>query len=484
MSSAPVIVWFRDDLRLADHPALASAATTGTPLLCLYVLEEGEPGLRPLGGAARWWLAGSLRALDAGLERLGQRLVLRRGAAAAVVPAVAAEIGAQAVYWNRRHTPAGAAIDARVEAELAGRGIAVRAFPGDLLDEPESLRSAAHAPPRLFAPFWRRLQQAGAPRAPLPAPRRASACITVKGDRLEDWNLEPSAPNWAAGLREKWTRGEAGAAERLRVMVDANLRDYVTRRERADLDGTSRLSPHLRFGEVSPAQVWHAAQLTLEAPAKERPHAADVEKFLAELGWREFSRHQLRAFPALATSNMRAAFDRFPWRDDDAALTAWQRGRTGYPLVDAAMRDLWASGWMPNRLRMLVASFLVKHLLIDWRRGEAWFWDTLVDADAGSNPANWQWAAGTGIDSAPYFRIFNPTLQGERADPTGDYVRRWIPELARLPTKHIHAPWTAPPLLLVEASVKLGVTYPHPIVDHAFARQRALAAFAQIKAQA
>ncbi|MCC7345883.1 MAG: deoxyribodipyrimidine photo-lyase, partial [Variibacter sp.] len=393
MRRQPVVVWFRNDLRLRDHPALTAAGTSGAPLVCLYVLDEVADG-RPLGGAARWWLAGSLRALDASLAKRGQRLVLRRGACVDMVAALAQECRAEAVYWNRQHTPAGEAADRALGEALARSGIAARPFAGDTLFAPDRLRAAHKPAPRVFAPFWKRLQALGAPHTPLPAPRTLGAPLKITGDDLRDWTLEPARPDWAGGMRAAWTRGEAGANARLHHLIDGGLHGYAERRERADVDGSSRLSPHLRFGEVSPAAVWHGVRFALDAPAGTPARGIDAEKFLAELGWREFSRHQLLAFPHLATRNMRAAFDRFPWRDDDAALRAWQRGETGYPLIDAAMRDLWTSGWMPNRLRMVAASFLVKHLLIDWRRGEQWFWDTLVDADPASNPANWQWVAG------------------------------------------------------------------------------------------
>jgi deoxyribodipyrimidine photo-lyase len=475
---ATALLWFRDDLRLSDNAALRAAAGADA-LACLYVLEEEGEGTRTAGGASRWWLAGSLRALSAALEGRGQKLILRRGRASKIIPVLAEEAGASHVFWNRRYGPAEKA-DAAIERALTQRGVHVESFPGALIHQPDAVRGSSGAAPRIFAPFWKRLRAAGDPPAPNRAPSKWPPPTKVRSDDLGDWKLEPEKPDWASGLREAWEPGEEGARKRLRAFAGGALRGYSEGRERADQDGSSRLSPHLRFGEVSPAQVWHTVKMALEAAAKERPSPSDVEKFLAELGWRDFAYHQLRAYPRIAGESMREQFERFPWLDDDAAFRAWTRGKTGYPLVDAAMRHLWSVGWMPNRLRMLTGSFLVKHLLIDWRRGEQWFWDTLVDADPANNPINWQWVAGSGIDAAPYFRIFNPITQGEKADPDGDYVRTWVPELAKLETKFIYAPWLASPMELEAAGVRLGKNYPQPIVDHPTARARALAALKKV----
>jgi deoxyribodipyrimidine photo-lyase len=477
--TSPIIVWFRDDLRLADHPALAAAADTGRPALCLYVNDHASAALRPLGGAARWWLAQSLGALDRDLRMRGTRLCLRAGSAADVVTALAKEAGANAVYWNRRHDPAGMAIDAEVARRLAAIGVETCVFDANLLHAPDRLRTGAGTGFSVFTPFWRRLLQHDRPRPPLPAPRRLEPAPVLHCDDLASWRLEPRTPDWAGGLRATWTPGEAGARKSLAAFVDQHLAGYAVQRDRPDLDVTSRLSPHLRFGEISPVQVWHAVKAATE-PMRTGAHA-DADKFLAELGWREFCHHLLHHRPELAERNLQPRFDDFAWRDDAEALAAWQRGQTGYPLVDAGMRQLWTTGWMHNRVRMVAASFLVKHLLIDWRRGEQWFWDTLVDADPANNPAGWQWVAGCGADAAPFFRIFNPVTQSEKFDPRGVYLRRWVPEIAALPDRHIHAPWTAAPETLASAGVALGTTYPRPIVDHAAARARALAAFARLR---
>ena len=472
MSGAPVIAWFRDDLRIADHPALAAAARTEAPLLCLYILDEDSA--RPLGGAARWWLAGSLRALDQELQKKGSRLVLCQGSAPRVVPAFAAEIGARAVHWNRRYEAQGVAADDGVAVALKKSGVAVETHHANLLVEPTD------KPPKVFTPFWRRLWAGEPPRQPLRAPAHLPAAPQVTSERLDDWRLEPTKPDWAGGLCASWTPGEAGARARVNQFLQKRITGYASRRDRPDDEATSRLSPHLRFGEISPFQVWHAAQFVAEKDQRVR---RDIEKFLSELGWREFSYHLLHGFPALASRNLQDRFDAFPWANNDSLLRAWQRGLTGYPIVDAGMRQLWQTGWMHNRVRMVVASFLVKHLLINWTEGERWFWDTLVDADPANNPASWQWVAGCGADAAPYFRIFNPVLQGEKFDPDGRYVREFVPELARLPNAVVHKPWTVPPLMLREAGIILGKTYPEPIVDHAQARQHALAAFERLKKQ-
>ena len=445
-------------------------------MIGLYVLDD-TAGRAP-GGAARWWLAQSLHMLGADIAARGGSLELRTGAAARVIPEVARESGASVVYWNTIAQAPHQAVEKQLEAALAELGVSSQSFPGDLLVPPSAIRNKEGRGLRVFTPFWRRVLSLGDPPKPLPAPKQLAPAAKMRGDALESWQLEPSKPDWAGGLRERWTPGEASARTRLRDFLKHSVRGYAEDRDRPDREGTSGLSPHLRFGEISPRQVWHAVRF---AAAENPAIASGTEKFLSELGWREFCRHLLHDHPNLATENLQTNFDDFPWKADAKALAAWQRGRTGYPIVDAGLRELWRTGVMHNRVRMVVASFLVKHLLVDWRDGEAWFWDTLVDADAGSNPANWQWVAGCGADAAPYFRVFNPVLQGEKFDPEGTYVRRWVPELKDMPAKLIHQPWRATPIELASAGIALGKTYPQPLIDHAKGRERALAAYAKIR---
>lgn len=413
----PTIVWFRDDLRLADHPALTAALDRGGPVVLLYVLDEQSPGVRPLGGATRWWLHHSLAAHAARIAGLGGRLVLRRGPAERVLPEVVAETGAGAVVWNRRYTPA-RKVDARLKESLRASGVEAASFAANLLVEPGRVATGSGGAYRVFTPFWRAVRQHGV-RDPLPAPPALPGGVEAASEHLDDWGLLP-CPDWAAGLRATWEPGEDAARRRLDDFATGGLAHYDRRDEPAV--PTSGLSPHLRFGEVSPAQVWRRVHGDVPPAAH-----AHVAKFLSELGWREFHAHTLFAHPDLATRNQRPAFDAFPWSwDRGAEVEAWQRGRTGIPLVDAGMRELWHTGTMHNRVRMVVASFLVKNLLRHWRIGEEWFWDTLVDADEASNPGNWQWVAGSGSDAAPYFRIFNPVTQAQKFDPDGAYVSRWV----------------------------------------------------------
>ncbi len=476
--SAPILVWFRHDLRLIDHPALAAAAATGRAVVPVHLFDPEGEGRFPPGAASRWWLHHSLIALDQGLRRLGSRLVCRAGTTAAAIERLLAETGATAVFWNRRHEPAAAALEADIAARLQSLGVAAHAFDSSLLFVPGTVLTKDGAPYRVFTRFWEACRTLGPPALPVPAPQRLAApAAWPPSDRLEDWRLLPTAPDWAGGLRQAWSPGEAGAERALESFLDRGLADYAASRDRPDLAGTSRLSPHLHFGEMSPRRLWHAG-------VARGGDSAGTHRFLTELGWREFSYHLLHHFPTLPIEPMQPAFSRFPWSADPRLLRAWQRGRTGYPIVDAGMRELWSSGWMHNRVRMIVASFLVKDLMISWQEGAAWFWDTLVDADLANNAASWQWVAGSGADAAPYFRIFNPVLQGEKFDPDGAYVRRWVPELAKLPKPLIHRPWTADAATLAAAGVRLGIDYPQPIVDHAFARKRALAAFAALKDRA
>jgi deoxyribodipyrimidine photo-lyase len=481
----PVVMWFREDLRLSDNPALHAAAATGQPLLCVYIDDRVSADIRPLGGASRWWLHHSLTALDNSVQQRGARLHVLHGPADDCLNRLVQASSATGVVWNRRYGSGERRLDERIKIALKGRGVDARSFKGALLNEPWDVTSRSTGDPmKVFTPYWRRAREVFKPSPLLPAPERISTSPWPAGldditRTVADLHLLPTKPDWAGGLRETWVPGETTARSRLAAFLDTAIRGYGDHRNRPDKPSTSRLSPHLRFGEISPGQIWEAATFVRDQ-AGAGGASEDTDKFLTEIGWREFSYHLLYHAADLPTRNFQSKFDRFPWRTDDDALTAWQRGRTGYPIVDAGMRQLWQTGWMHNRVRMITGSFLVKHLLIDWREGERWFWDTLVDADPANNAASWQWVAGTGADAAPYFRIFNPMLQGEKFDPKADYVRQYVPELAGLPNDVIHKPWTATPAALARAGVRLGQTYPQPIIAHDAARARALQALASI----
>jgi deoxyribodipyrimidine photo-lyase len=483
MAPPPVILWFRQDLRLRDNPALAAALARGGAVVPVFILDDAGEGRWQAGGATRWWLHHSLAALDTSLRARGSQLVLARGDSGTVLRGLLAATGANAIHWNRRYEPAAVARDKALKAALTADGIEARSFNAALLFEPHTIANRQGGPFQVFTPFWRHClaQEFPAPVAlpagPLPAPARWPASLT-----LEKLDLLPRL-GWADSFGETWTPGEEGARARLKQFLATAADDYGAQRDLPATDGTSRLAPHLHFGEIGPRQVWAAAR-ALARDTGVFPSSAGVQKFLGEIGWREFAHHLLWHFSATPESPLRAEFARFRWAEDPdgARLRAWQRGLTGYPIVDAGMRQLWRTGWMHNRVRMVAASFLVKHLRLSWTHGAAWFWDTLVDADLANNTLGWQWSAGCGADAAPYFRIFAPVLQGEKFDPAGDYVRRWVPELAALPARWIHQPWAAPADVLARAGVRLGETYPRPVVDHATARAEALAAFKALRA--
>ena len=467
------IVWFRQDLRTRDNPALAAAAAKGT-VIPLFILDTANQDCRwRLGSASLWWMHHSLESLRNDLKRL----VLLRGNPREMLPILIKKIGASAVYWNRCYEPAAIARDSAIKASLQELGVEVQSFNGGLLHEPWEVETGSGSPFKVFTPYWR-ASIVKPVAAPLPKVDLSTHSQPPVGDRLEDWDLLPTRPNWAAGWENLWQPGETGALARFDEFAKTGLVAYRERRERPDLQGTSRLSPHLHWGEISPRQIWSRLALEAQEPLKRD----GATKFLSEIGWREFAHHLIYHFPQLPEQNLRQSFDAYPWRESSSDLTAWQRGWTGYPLVDAGMRELWQTGWMHNRVRMIAASFLVKHLRIDWRQGEAWFWDTLVDADLANNAAAWQWVAGSCTDASPYFRIFSPIAQGKKFDPDGTYVRRWCPELASLPNEFIHAPFRAGTETLSRAGIALGTTYPLPIVDHDQARKAALEGYDHVRA--
>jgi len=527
MQPAPCLLWFRRDLRLSDHPALAAALASGRAIVPIFIWPPDEGDGRTLGEASRVWLGLSLAALDGDLRRRGSRLIVRSGRVVEELGRLLAETGAGAIYWERVPEPAAARLDESVRRDLAPTNVELHDFPGNLLFEPDELRTKAGGSFKVFTPFYREamrhlslepalsLPPAGSPRrgssaqahAYLAEPRAGRAASTFRPSRGR--RSLPARSRWPrtlrldgagplteegagparvdpAGIRDAWDVGERAARKRLASFVDDRVDDYDRLHDRTDLDATSRLSAHLHFGEISVHEVWQAVAGRLSARRAEggrslrasRPAGADG--YLRQILWREFAHHVLAHFPELPGRPLRPQFGRLPWTRPGRRLDAWREGRTGYPIVDAAMRQLRQTGWMHNRARLITGSFLVKDLLIRWQEGERWFWETLVDGDLANNAFNWQWVAGCGADPAPFFRIFNPTLQGRKFDPRGAYVRRYVPELARLADRHIHEPWAAPASELKAAGIRLGSDYPRPIVDHAEARDRALMALAEI----
>jgi deoxyribodipyrimidine photo-lyase len=470
VGEAPVLLWFRNDLRLADHAALNAAAATCRPVVPVFVLDETLAGVWMPGRASRWWLHHSLAALARQLGAQGSVLVLRRGRADAEVERLVEETGAAGVFAACAVEPWARAVDERLATSLAGREFGFRRVRTTTLFDPDALRTQAGGAFGVYSPFCRAAFAAGGPAPPAASQRMRPAALRLPSDRLDDWNLLPGDPSEMRELQETWTPGEAGARARLDAFIAEKLSGYMVQRDRLGADGTSMLSPHLHFGEISAAQTWHAVIAT--GPGR------DSDKFLRELLWREFSMHLLWHHPDLPERPLRPGFAGMRWRRDPAGLSAWQEGRTGVPIVDAGMRQLRQIGWMHNRTRMIAASFLVKHLLISWQLGEAWFWDRLVDADLANNSASWQWVTGCGTDPAPYFRVFNPVLQSKKLDPDGAYIRRWLPELAELGDDFIHAPWEVPATALRRAGVELGRSYPRPIVDLSAGRLRAMDAYA------
>ena len=455
--NTPVLLWLRRDLRLADQSALLAACASGAPVIPVYVLDDDTPRHRAMGGASRWWLHYSLAALDADLRAKGSRLVLRRGRCEDELAALAAEVGANEIHALHHHEPWW-----RNAKRAVGKALTLHLHHGNYLAPPGSVLTGSGTPFKIFTPFWRALQERMPPPRPMPAPERIAApAIWPASDTLSEWRLLPTQPDWAGGFRAEWTPGEGGAQDRLADFARCAAR-YGERRNLPSVEGTSRLSPHLHFGELSPAQVWHTVS----------DAGGSVGTFLSELAWRDYAQNVIHQFADYGGRPYKEEFEAFLWRTGDEAasdLNAWQQGRTGYPIVDAGMRQLWHTGWMHNRVRMIAASFLIKHLLIDWREGERWFWDTLVDADYAQNAVNWQWSAGSGVDANMFVRIMAPLTQSPKFDAAG-YIREWVPELRELGDAEIHDPGLMRP-----------AGYPRKIVEHAPARARALAAYTQIK---
>lgn len=479
---SPALLWFRRDLRLADNPALQALIDSGHTPLPVYIHDEPDVDWET-GEASRWWLHHSLTALQQSLQQHGSDLLVFQGNPEDILTGLLQQTGADRLAWNRRYEPASIKRDAHIKQVLGKQGCHVSSHNAALLREPRENLKNDGSPYRVFTPFWKKLHRSGPSREALSASETLPACDpgritnTVTIDSLE---LLPTI-KWDQAFYTHWTPGEDGAWKALQHFLDQNLLDYTTHRDRPALAGTSHLSPHLHFGEISPLQIWktltnHAASSTTRGiiPA--------TESYLREIAWREFSHHLLYHYPDTPLQSMDKRFNEFPWRKHyQRDLQRWQRGQTGIPLVDAGMRELWTTGYMHNRVRMITASFLIKNLLIPWQEGAHWFWNTLVDADLANNTMGWQWCAGCGADAAPYFRIFNPVLQGQKFDQQGQYVRRWLPELARLDNKYIHKPWTADPAVLADAGIILGKDYPEPLVDLQDSRRQALSAWNQVR---
>lgn len=478
MSNKPVLYWVRNDLRLTDNPALTAAVASGRPVVPVFIWSPEEEGDWVPGTATRVWLERSLAALGKGYTRRGSRLLLRRGDGPSVLRDLCAELGATTVHASQRYEPDALRQEVRVRAMLQEAGIELKVFDGSLLNAPDSIQTLSGEPYKVFTPYYNACLKRGESSEPHPAPEKIPAPPKwPTSDTLATLELSPEHP-WVEDMMHYWEVGEEAAHARLAAFVESPVEDYPEDRDRPGVAGTSTLSPYLHFGELSPRQICHA--LSTYGGAGEDSSPARTS-YIRQLYWRDFAHHLLYHFPDTTDEPLKPMFAPFPWVEDKEALRRWQRGQTGYPFVDAGMRELWATGWMHNRVRMVVASFLIKDLRIHWREGAAWFWDTLVDADLANNTLGWQWVAGCGADASPYFRVFNPMTQGKKFDSHGDYVRRWVPELAEVPDKYIHVPWEMAPIELAACGVQLGRDYPHPMVDHAEARKTALAIYDELK---
>lgn len=462
-----IIVWHRNDLRLEDHPALFVACQGGSKVLPLFIVSKE---IACLGAASKWWLQMSLHSLNKEYKKRGGGLVIREGEPFAVISSLLKEGKIEELYFHHSFTPEGRKEEEAMIKGCKKKGINITVFNGNYLVKPKEILSGLGKPYTVFAPFFKALERLYDHKPSLPSPSSISFARGIKGEKIEDLPLLPKK-GWYVGIAKFWQPGREGALSRLKCFCEEGIAGYKKERDFPGNTGTSLLSPHLHFGEISPREIWEGAY---------KSRGAGKESYLRQIGWREFASQFLYHFPKVAKKNWKPSFNSFPWKGKLSELKKWQKGETGYPIVDAGMRQLWETGWMHNRVRMIVASFLVKDLMIDWRKGAAWFWDTLVDADLANNILGWQWVAGSGPDAAPFFRIFNPVLQGEKFDPQGEYVRKYVPELGKLPLKWLHRPWEAPSDILEKAKIELGKGYPMRLVDHQKAREKTLKSYAKI----
>lgn len=470
------LIWFRRDLRLHDHAALNAACEMGHFIIPLFIYQNNSLAQGGFGAAQKWWLYHSLKNLQGQFKDLGLQFIFKQGKAIDVLSKLFDETNATGLYWNRSYDPYTLSQDEKIKNHFETHHKDIKDFPGSVLFEPWTIQNKQNKPYKVFNQYWKTCLKAFPIKAPLPAPKKMKAYSKIiNSDHLSQWNLIPKNPDWSHGFNVNWQPGETNALQTVEEFIlGHHIQKYKYDRQYPSYNGSSNLSPCLHFGEISPRQIWQKVRVLTEM-------STSTEKFLTEIGWREFSYYLLYHFPKFHYESFRADFKLFVWDNSQERLLAWQKGKTGYPLVDAGMRQLWQIGWMHNRVRMVVASFLTKHLLIEWQKGAAWFLDTLLDADLANNSMGWQWIAGTGVDAAPYFRIFNPILQGEKFDPQGNYIRKWVPELEHVPKKYIHQPWTASEDILKASNVKLGENYPFPIVDHSSAYKLALQRYKEIK---
>ena len=468
------IMWFRQDLRLNDNPALIEANNSGFKILPVYILDDVNSSDWKIGSASRWWLNESLKKLN---DSLNHNLCFMNGDSIKCFSNLINTYNVNSVYFNKCYEPWRKQCDERIINFLSSKGINYFKANGSLLFEPESAMKEDGTPYKVFTPYYRKgcLQNSPEPRIPLEVPKNIKF-LKHEELRLEELELLPKK-NWYKNFKDDWSPGENGAREKLNQFLQLGINDYKDGRNFPSKKNVSRLSPHLHHGEISPNTVWYEVKEKAETMDSYR----DADHYLSELGWREFSYNLLNFFPYLPKENLQKKFDNFPWEENNELLIKWQKGETGYPIVDAGMRELWKTGYLHNRVRMIVGSFLVKNLLLHWHHGQEWFWETLVDADLANNSASWQWVSGSGADAAPYFRIFNPVTQGEKFDPNGDYINHYIPELKNLNGKFLYAPWEAPTSVLQAAGIELGKNYPNPIVDLKLSREKALAAFEKLK---